>query len=192
MEKNLCRSKLKLRQNELIILSVGSLIFGKGFDRVIKILPQIMQKFPNAHLYIVGSEGPAGDYRAQLDELVNIYNLGNRVHFPGQIANKDLVYWYNAADLFCLPSRSEGSPNVLLEALACGCPSISTDVGSVSEIINSDCLGCIVSNDGEKLLPGILSVLGNKYDRKRISEHMKQYSWDACANRVIKIYKQLL
>ena len=192
LEKTACREKLGLPQGERIVLSVGSLIHGKGFDRIIKAFPEVLREHPDASLYIAGSEGPAGADNRALTELVSRYSLEGKINFVGELKNHDLVLWYNAADVFCLASRGEGSPNVLSEALTCGCPSIATDVGSVSEILNNDSLGTVVSNDDESILPGLMSVLSGKYDRKWISSLMKQYDWDWCARQVIQVYQEAL
>ncbi len=192
LEKTACREKLGLPQGERIVLSVGSLIHGKGFDRIIKAFPEVLREHPDASLYIAGSEGPAGADKRALTELVLRYSLEGKINFVGELKNHDLVLWYNAADVFCLASRGEGSPNVLSEALTCGCPSIATDVGSVSEILNNDSLGTVVSNDDESILPGLMSVLSGKYDRKWISSLMKQYDWDWCARQVIQVYQEAL
>ena len=192
LEKTACREKLGLPQGERIVLSVGSLIHGKGFDRIIKAFPEVLREHPDASLYIAGSEGPAGADNRALTELVLRYSLEGKINFVGELKNHDLVLWYNAADVFCLASRGEGSPNVLSEALTCGCPSIATDVGSVSEILNNDSLGTVVSNDDESILPGLMSVLSGKYDRKWISSLMKQYDWDWCARQVIQVYQEAL
>ena len=190
-DKENCRIKLGLRKDQKIILMVGALIYGKGFDRVLKIFPEVLKAYPDCVLKIIGSEGPAGDYRDELNELVIKHNLEKKVDFIGQVKNHDLVLWYNAADLFCLPSRSEGSPNVLSEALACGCPSVATNVGSVSEILTEKKMGIITEIEKGQLLLDILFCIGNDFDRKKISKSMHQYNWDWCAQRVNKIYRQL-
>ena len=190
--KDICRSKLGLSQDEYIILSIGSLSYGKGFDRIIRVFPEVIKKHPNSALYIIGSEGPAGYFRDNLYKLIKRYNLGDKVNFTGEIKNHDLVLWYNAADIYCLSSRGEGSPNVLSEALACGCPAIATDVGSVSEILNKDFMGFVVPNNDKKILLGLLSALSCEYDRVKISKYMQQYDWDWCAKKVIQVYKRLL
>ena len=191
-EKTKCRERLGLPQNERIVLSVGSLIYGKGHDRIIRIFPEILKRYPDASLYIVGSIGPEGNYRKELFELVKKYSLTGKVRFTGAVKNTDLLLWYNAADIFCLASRGEGSPNVLSEALACGCPSISTDVGAVSEILQNESMGKVIPNNDQSLLPGLLDVLDREYDREMISFVMKKYDWDWCAKKVIKVYKEVL
>lgn len=192
LEKKVCRSKLNLPEDKLVILSVGSLIFAKGFDRLIAIFPDILKEYPNAMLFIIGSDGPAGDYRKELASITHKHGIEDKICFLGQIPNNDLIYWYNAADLFCLPSRSEGSPNVLSEALACGCPSVTTDVGSASEILNCDCLGRVIPNNESQMLSGILSALGSTFERQAISDRIRKYDWNACAIKVVQLYKRLL
>lgn len=186
------RLTLNLSDNQYILLCVGSLIYGKGFDRLIRIFDQINTIYPNVVLYIIGTEGPAGDYYDELRELVRVNNVCAKVKFVGQVNNDDLLYWYNAADLFCLVSRGEGSPNVLTEALACGCPSVATDVGSVSDIMTEKYMGSMVPNDGALLLPGIMEAIEKDYDRPKIAQHMAHYNWDWCAKKVIKVYTKII
>lgn len=191
-EKTKCRERLGLPQNERIVLSVGSLIHRKGHDRIIRIFSEILKKCPDTSLYIVGSIGPEGNYRKELLELVKKYSLTGKVRFTGAAKNTDLLLWYNAADIFCLASRGEGCPNVLSEAIACGCPSISTDVGAVSEILQNESMGKVIPNNDQSLLSGLLYVLDREYDREMISFVMKKYDWDWCAKKVIKVYKEVL
>lgn len=186
------RSLLKLPYDELILLAVGSLIYGKGFDRIIRHFTKIREKFPQIKLYIIGSEGPAGDYSSQLRVLVYQNKLEGSVKFIGQIMNNTLIHWYNSADLFCLVSRSEGSPNVLTEAIACGCPALATNVGAVSGILSNRELGYVIPNEDSCVGDGIIEALSRSYNRKKISEYMRQFNWDWCAKKVINEYNNTL
>ena len=125
--KKVARKKLGINQNERFIVSVGSLIRRKGFDLLIKSLATIVNKhtFSDIKLYIIGSEGPEGDFRDELYSLVDQLGLNEHIVFQGQVPNDELCLWYNSSDVFCLASRGEGSPNVLTEALACGCPAVA-------------------------------------------------------------------
>lgn len=191
MDRNECREKLNLALVDKVILSVGSLNFRKGFDRIIKCLNTILEMDDSWKLYIIGSEGPDGDYRKELNQLINKLNLQFRVYLLGAIDNRELIFWYNAADLFCLASRGEGSPNVLNEALCCGCPVVATDVGSVREIISEEYLGDVISNEDD-IQTGLLAGLQKKFDRKKIAEYMLDYDWDWCARQVLSVYEQIL
>ena len=94
--------------------------------------------------------------------------------------------------MFCLASRSEGSPNVLSEALSCGCPAIATDVGAVREILTNGFLREVVSNKSESLLPVLMKALSTEYDRRAIAHHMKKFDWDWCARKVVDVYCHVL
>lgn len=183
--------KTKLPQNKKIILSVGSLIYRKGFDRIIKCLPDIINKYPDVLLVIVGGSGAEGDYQDEIRGLIRSLELDNYVILAGAVNNSELVYWYNAADIFCLASRGEGNPNVLLEALACGCPSVSTNVGSVSEVMTEDLMGELVDNSDNAILGGLMKVLESSYDRRLISQIVSKYDWDWCAGQVLEVYKKI-
>jgi glycosyltransferase involved in cell wall biosynthesis len=185
------RVRLGLPRDKRIILAVGSLVYGKGFDRIIKALSVLIKEYPDTQLYIIGSEGAAGYYKKELNQLVGNLKVVEYVNFTGEVNNYTLLYWYNAADIFCLASRSEGSPNVLTEALSCGCPAVATAVGSVPEIMEEDFMGVVVPEQGD-LLDGLRKGLSRHYDRKRISNHVRQYDWDWCAKQVISVYNKVL
>lgn len=191
MPKDTCRKQLGLSSKQRIILSVGSLILRKGFDRIIKIFPDLLGCYPDTHLYIIGSIGPEGNYHKALLEIINRRGLEKYVHFKGEVDHHQLMKWYNAADVFCLPSRGEGSPNVLNEALACGCPCVSTDVGAASDILHLEMMGVIVPNQAKALLPALRYSLSRTYDRQRISAYKRKYDWDWCARNIMDIYDKL-
>ena len=151
------------------------------------------QAFSDLKLYIIGSEGPEGDFREELYSLVDQFKLNDRVVFQGQVPNSELCLWYNAADAFCLASRGEGSPNVLTEALACGCPSVATDVGAVREIMESESnLGaCVLVDSVDDLVSGLLETLEQLFDREVNAVTFKKYNWDWCARKVFNIYQDL-
>ncbi len=192
MDQKRCRHKLALPENDYLVLSVGSLIFRKGHDRAIRSFKNLLDIKPDAHLYILGAKGPEGDYRGKLTRLVQTLSLCNHVTFIGRVSNKDLALWYNAADLFCLLSRGEGSPNVLTEALACGCPCVATDVGCVPDILSHSFLGQVAPNHGPDVFPFFMDAAKGNYDRKQIAQHMKSYGWGWCAKNVIEVYNRIL
>jgi len=195
IEKAASTIKQTINSKEIVILIVGSLNYGKGFDLIISALAELRYKTDlNIKLYIIGSHGPAGDNRKELHSLIQSLDIEPYVEFVGEVLNKDLVHWYNSSDLFCLASRSEGSPNVLTEALACGCPSLTTDVGSAREIIEiKDGLGiCIEKHDAILIEHAILKILNTKYDRKDNSLFYSKFNWEWCGEQVVTIYDDVL
>jgi glycosyltransferase involved in cell wall biosynthesis len=98
----------------------------------------------------------------------------------------------NTADLFVLPSLTDGNPTVMFECLGCGIPFIGTRVGGVPEVINSDDYGLLVdpgnSNDlAEKILIG----LEREWDRNKILEYADQYSSEKISKQIISIYNSI-
>ena len=192
MDRNKCREHLGVSFSERVILSVGSLNYRKGFDRIVKGLPDLLKMDAECKLYIIGSEGPDGDYRQAINQLIDELDLRDKVCLQGTVENSELIFWYNAADVFCLASRGEGSPNVLGEALACGCPSVATDVGAVNEILKVKSHGIIVPNSTDGVCAGLQTALNRDWNRKKIFSYMRDFDWDWCARQVLSVYNTLI
>lgn len=118
------------------------------------------------------------------EEAVNYLNNKDVIlHKISQIPQEELVYYYNAADLLLLTSLSEGSPNVIKEAMACNCPIISTDVGDVSELI-ADSKNCFIASYSPKDISEKIKIILKSKQRSdgvlkiqhlssiKISEHL--------------------
>jgi len=190
IEQSQARNELGLNSSDKIILGVGALIYRKGFDLVIKGLAQVKDAVQGpVKFYILGAEGPEGDYRKELKALIKQYQLEDNIVFAGAVPNAQLVTWYNAADIFCLSSRGEGSPNVLTEALACGTPAVATDVGSVPEIMASENnLGyCVESENITQITEALTKLLSGEVDRKENARVFHKYNWHWCAKEVAKV-----
>ena len=189
LDRDHCRQRLSLPEGAKIVLSIGYVTPNKAFGRVIKSLPVLGSE---THLYLIGPDGSfaQGDQTAELMALAVRLGVGDRVHLVGEISNAELPVWYNAADLFCLSSRDEGTPNVLCEALACGCPSVATDVGSVSEVLSGQFMGEVVANSSTGVRDGLIAGLSRSFDRAAIAAAMKPYVWDWCGEQVVGIYQQ--
>lgn len=121
------------RDDDLVLLTVGRLDAseqGKGHDRVLRALPQILQTFPTVKYLIAGR----GDDQPRLERIVDELGLGDVVTFAGFV--DDLVDCYAGADLFVMPSSQEGFGIVYIEALACGLPVVAGGIdGSVEAVL---------------------------------------------------------
>ncbi|EQD78820.1 glycosyl transferase group 1, partial [mine drainage metagenome] len=124
-------TRKKLGVNGPLLVSVGNLVSGKGHDLVVRAL----ESLPSFHLLIIGS----GPEQKTLERLVQEQGLTQRVQFKTHIPQVELAKHYSAADALVLASASEGWANVLLEAMACGTPVVSTAVGGSPELITEPC-----------------------------------------------------
>ncbi|PWT94293.1 MAG: glycosyl transferase family 1, partial [Acidobacteria bacterium] len=125
------RQELGLPTENAIVLSVGQLLELKGFHILIDAMVGLRRLRPNLTLVIVG-EGP---YRPRLEKQIRNLALEENVRLVGARPHEQLSQWYSAADVFCLASSREGWANVVMEAMACGCPVIATPVGGTAEIV---------------------------------------------------------
>jgi glycosyltransferase involved in cell wall biosynthesis len=108
----------------------------KGTDVTIESLPAILERFPRATLDVVGD----GSLLPQLKNRVEALKLGEHVTFHGKVEHSKVLELLSGADLFCYPtSASEGFPKVVLEALACGLPVITTHVSVLPQLIKNGC-----------------------------------------------------
>ena len=185
-ERTSARSSLGLSEDGQLLVSVGHISPRKGFHRVIRSLPQVLESCPQARLAIVGGKGAEQDNSAELLALARELGLTDRILFAGAQAPDRVALWLAAADAFVLASDFEGCPNVVLEAMACGRPVIATKVGDIERMV-PDFAG-ILFNDPEDrpaLAESMVSALSRNWDAQRIHDHVARRSWDDVAQRVI-------
>jgi teichuronic acid biosynthesis glycosyltransferase TuaC len=187
------RRQLGLPADAEVLISVGTLLEGKGFHRVIQCLPRMLATHPALHLMIVGGGSHAGDMSVELKKMVRALGLDDRVHFLGPLQNDRLNVPLSAADVFVLATSYEGWANVFLEAMACGLPVVTTDVGGNAQVVNDPSLGCIVPfGDKGSLQKAISEALTRPWDRLLIRAYAESNSWDRRIPLLIDAYHQLL
>jgi teichuronic acid biosynthesis glycosyltransferase TuaC len=185
VDKLEARRLLNVPAGAKVLISVGALVKRKGFHRVIDILPTLLTSQPDLHYLIVGGPGPEGDIRAELEKQVQSLNLEGKVHFFGAIPSDELKYPLSAADIFVLATSNEGWANVFLEAMACGLPVVTTDVGGNAEVVCRPELGTIVSfGDRKALKSALVDSLKKNWDRESIRRYAEDNSWD---NRLVRL-----
>ncbi len=144
------------------LVGLGRLSRAKGFDRAIEAFARIASRHLDWNLRIVGD----GSERAALVELIQENGLGDRVELLGWTDRPERVL--RQSDLFVLPSRFEGFPNALLEAMACGLPAISFDCESgPAEIVRDGVDGRLVPADDVERLAEVLSELMSDEPRRK-------------------------
>jgi glycosyltransferase involved in cell wall biosynthesis len=187
------REALRLPADRCIILSIGGLNEGKGHHHVIEALPAILRRHPDLLYVIVGGGQPGNTYRPVLERMVRDASLESHVLLAGERTHDEIPRWIGAADLFCLATRSEGWSNVLLEALACGRPVVSTQVGGNAEIVTGDHLGLLVPyGDRTALERALLDGLHRRWEPETLAGHARRHSWDVTADQVLEELTRLV
>ena len=149
----------------------------KGVDIVIESFPLILKKFPNATLDIVGNGSLVDNLKQQTENL----GIQNKITFHGKVKHSRVIDLMNKAHLFCFPtSASEGFPKVVVEALACGLPVITTKVSVLPKLIGNGCGVVLDEATGDSLAEAITDVCSNPERYKKMSEQAintaQQYS----------------
>ena len=177
--KQPARMALGLAADAPVLISVGGLVERKGFHRVLECLPQVRLEFPGLQYLVVGGPSPEGDWTERLKALVQSLKLDDCVRFLGPVAAQELHKVLSAADVFVLATRNEGWANVFLEAMACGLPVVTTDVGGNREVVSADALGEVVSfGDQVQLQAAIRRALLRDWDRTLIRTYAEANTWD--------------
>lgn len=170
-------------RNEVKIVSAGRLVYQKGFDVLLKAFNIVRESVPNVRLFILGD----GAERDNLESLARELRIEDFVNFVGWVSNP--YPYFRLCDVFVLPSRYEGMPNVLLEALACGTKVVATDCPTgPREILGVDgqCGWLVPVDDYEALAKAILAAL--RSDSKSSKTCVERFS----ARSVAQIYRGIV
>lgn len=192
MDRSEARRRYGLPATAQVLVSVGGLVERKGMHRVIASLPGLLSRHPELHYVIVGGGSPEGDMRTELDIQVSQLGLAGRVHFLGALPPDELKWPLSASDVFVLSTRNEGWANVFLEAMACGLPVISTDVGGNAEVVCREELGRIVPFDDAPALQSALdAALSQDWDNAAIIEYARANQWDKRVAQLLHAFDRL-
>jgi len=186
------RQVLGLATDATVLISVGGLVERKGFHRVIELLPRLRERWPKLVYLIVGGASAEGNNRAELEAQVARLSLEDCVRFLGRVPAEELKGPLSAADVFVLATRNEGWANVFLEAMACGLPVVTTDVGGNREVVHGESLGRVVPfGDAEALCAAIDAALAQPWDRDAIRHHAESNSWDDRVMRLCRAFESI-
>lgn len=171
------------------IIFVGRLHPIKGVHYLLEAMVTVLREMPNAKLVIVGD----GIERLRLEALAEKLDLESCIHFAGQMPQEEIPGVMHQADIFVLPSLSEGLPVVLLESMAAGLPIVATNVGGVPEVLEDRVNGYLVEVERpDDIATRVLMLMKNDNIRKEMSANnrmkAKMFAWDTVAEKVEKEY----
>ena len=189
------RHTLGLPEHGQILLSIRRLAPRMGLDKLIQAMPEIIARRPDACL-VIGGTGPEAGL---LQALVQTLNLENHVRLVGFIPEDQLVSFYQAADLFVLPTLAlEGFGLVTTEALACGLPVIGTPIGATPEILAPLDRRLIAhSTQPHCLAEAVAEYLSGTWRHALTPQHLHDYvlgnyTWERHVLRIEEVYTDLL
>jgi len=173
------------------ILHVGAYRPVKNGPALIKAFAKLKKRGLEHRLVMVGTPVQKFD---EVAKLIKELGLASEVITVGFVPRDDLPKLYNAADLFVLPSFKESFGHVLVEALACGCPVVTSNVTCMPEVVGD--AGILIDPyDVNSLAEGMYRVLTDKELRedlrKKSLQRAKLFSWEKCAMETLKVYEEL-
>jgi len=182
--------KANTDEKTFTILFVGRLIERKGLKYALAALKELVKKYPNVRLLIVGD----GPQRNTHEHYVDKHRLSPFVHFLGPLNREQTRDHYQKSDVFLLPSIKEALPNVILEAMACGLPIICTETGA-AELINKN--GIIIAKESSgDIKEALVTLMSDKKLRRNMARQsrllVKDKSWDEVANLYLRLYEKVV
>ncbi len=188
------KKRMGIASDERIVLTVGRMSREKAHIDLLDAYKRLRVANPDisSKLVIVG-DGPE---RGRLEAAADAHGLSERVIFAGQISEVQL--FYAAADVFALPSHSEGSPNVLLEAMAASLPIVATAVGGVPEIVeNNESALLVPANDPQAMAAAIVRLLTDRNLAERLTNNStaliaNQFTPEKYVRALVEIYGSVI
>lgn len=174
------RSALDVGDDARLVLYVGRLVAEKGLRELLDAACILSRQDPRVELALVGD----GPLRPELDSRIAALQAP-RVRLVGPQAPAQVAQWMAAADVVALPSYSEGHPNVLVEALACGRPVVGTRVGGIPEVVDAACGRLVPPRDAAALAEALRETLAGDWDEALLAARFSR-SWARVAEDTLR------
>lgn len=186
------RAALGIPAGATVVSTAGRLTAIKRYDLFLDTARLVADRHSEALFLVAGD----GELRSALEEQARANGIADRVRFLGW--RRDLDTLYAASDVFLLTSRNEGTPVALIESLAAAVPGVSTDVGGVRDVIDSDRVGLLAPfGDTRALADQVQTLLTDRDRRRRMGEAGRQavssrYGLDRLIDDIERVYRELL
>jgi glycosyltransferase involved in cell wall biosynthesis len=195
LTKRECRERLGLPLDKVIILFFGNLVPYKGTDILLKAFSKVHNDYDDVMLLYVGR----GPLKGELQSLSQELGLEDDVVFAGYVDDPDKAIYYQAADIFSLPSvnRAEAFGIVNLEAMASGLPIVASRLGGILDLVQEGGNGILFKPEKvEELARALGYLVDNPEERERMGcagkKMAEDYSWAKIARRTEEVYRELL
>ena len=192
IDTNLFTVKKEIKDKRNLAGYIGRLAQGKGISNFIKAMPLILKEREEVE-FLIGGDGPLFD---EIKRELGDKGLHDKVKLTGWIPQEELTDYLNELKMLVLPSSSEGLPNIILEAMACGTPVLATAVGGIPDVIKDGKTGFIIeSNSPECIAENVMRALEHPnldeiaMNARKLIE--KEYAYKAAVERYRKILENI-
>ena len=183
----------QLNERDSSVGYIGRLSEEKGILNFVKAIPAILKEKENLE-FLIGGGGQLGD---KIEKYLDEENLNNKVKLVGWIPHDKISDYLNELKLLVLPSYTEGLPNIMLEAMACGTPVLATPVGAIPDVIKEEQTGFIMENNSpECIAKNIIKALDypkiEEISRNARALVEKEFTYEKAAERWREILLSLV
>ena len=190
-QRRAARAALDIPPGAHVVTTVGRLTAIKQHHLFLDVAQQVAKSDPAALFLIAGD----GELRAELQDYARQLGIAERTRFLGW--RRDLATIYAATDVFLLTSRNEGTPVALIESLAAGVPGVSTDVGGVGDVVDSDAIGLLAPfGDAPGLARHVQTLLADPARRRAMGARgraaMARYHVDRLLDDTDALYREVI
>jgi len=189
------RTKLKVPNNKKIIIFVGSLIQRKGPKDVMESFFRLKKKHKDLMLVYIGE----GALKEELENEANKPPCKPDILFLGKKEPTEIKNWLNASDIFCLPTKKDGIPNAMVEAMACEVPVVMSNIGGIPDVIENWKSGIMVKPGNiDGFCSALDALIRDKKKRERMGKEGRKallkngVDWGINASKHINIYNELM
>ena len=191
-QKDLLTASPALRPGRIIVLFLGRLTREKGVYDLLDVIPRVVENQPNV-LFRLGGDGDL----QRVETIVKERNLNEYVEILGWVSGDVKHSHYRSAEIYTLPSYTEGLPGTLLEAMACGLPVVTTDVGGIPEAVFEGKNGYLIKpGDRSNLTEKLVRLCENEGIRRRMGEaslevYHNRFATEKILNELLTIYNEI-
>jgi len=200
--RKVARELINTPADALVVTFVGRIQPHKGPEVLIQAAAELVKHSPHMRPRLIvniigGASGANTEEVERLKELATWLNIDDVIHFAPPVPRADLVHWYRAADLVCVPSYSESFGLVALEAQACGTPVVATAIGGLRTAVADGISGVLVDGHDPKAWSSVIARLLQEPQRRVLLsmgaiEHASHFGWDTTARGTLDIYDQAI
>ena len=193
-KSNDIREEFHILKSDYLITAVGHFIEVIGWDIAVPAFAKVCKSIPNAKLLLVGKKTSDSFYQ-KISKQIEFFGLKEKVVFAGN--RSDIPEILKASDLFILPSRSEGTPAALIEAMASGLPCIATNAGGMPEVITNGDNGYLFEKENVDELADKINSIALDPDLKirfitNAQKDLHKFSIEKYVDNVFNHYQDLL